>query len=260
MGIKRFIKDLRNGCLCIGNNVWIHPLRTWKKGRRYWKKPVPKIYHGRIGYRTVGVYEEDSKLTYADGKPLYRKGDKREEQCGVWLFASWNYLKWGKPKWVQKLFPLTVISRDIGWKDKYNEPRFENPPVFSIIWGTDIHKAWQFCVVFNAPEVDVSVSPAAYKLLQEKESVRDMTKSMPENYWETLLWYTNYCDCDFKKAYRTFSDDEWSTTITDEDGNEKRISLGSVWNPNFMTNDGLAEMNRCSWWKTYKQYNDNGRQ
>ena len=251
MGIKRFIKDLRNGCLCIGNNVWVYPLRTWKKACRYWQKPVPKIYHGRIGYRKVGVYNEDSTIKKKNGELLYRKGDAIETQCGVWLFASWDYLKWGKPKWVQKLFPLTVISRDVGWKDKYGEPRYEHPPVFSIIWGANIRRAWQFCITFTAPEADVAVPPAEYELLQKNSEVRDLTKSMPEDYWETLLWYTNYSDCDFKKAYRTFNHSHWVVSVTDDDGNDKRVSLGSVWNPNFMTNEGLAEMNRCSWWKTY---------
>lgn len=235
--IKKFFKYLKSGHLWIGPLFLTCPFNTWWKCRKYWHKPKFLFYAGRIGQRNAGYYEEDCTIKNAEGKPLYKKGDKRTEQCGVWPFVSWNCITNNMPKWRQKIFPLTIISRDICWKDKYNEPRYEYPGIFSLIWGTNINKAWQFCMLVQPPVLN-----------SFSKSFFGGGSAHGDSYWETMLWYLNYCDKDFKKAYETWPNGHWIKTVRigeNEDGSPifKEEDTGPSWHPLFFKDRGLKIMN-----------------
>ena len=139
------------------------PFATWWKARKWFKRPRFKFYFGpTFKFKGLKVTEFGEYDDY--------------EQKGIWPFASTEALKWGNfmPKW----WPISIISWDIGWKDKYNSPRYEHPGHFIIFFGKNYRTCWQFSIQVNAP--------ITY-------SRNDCTEiDMAENYWESILWYLNY--------------------------------------------------------------------
>lgn len=124
----------------------INPFRTWWKCRKYWKIPKIKLFCGRMYKKEY--YSEDSTIKDKQGIPIFKKGDVNYIQKGFIYFVSPNYLKWDK-HWWNKF--ITIDSSDIGWKDKYNTPRYEHNPFFSIIIGTNLYKAFQFALILKCP-------------------------------------------------------------------------------------------------------------
>lgn len=247
--IKWFFKYLSKGSIKIGHHFWTCPFKYWISACLYWKRPKLKFYLGRIGNKVTGVYDHDSEILDKDGQPIFKKDDPIITQCGIWPFVTWKYLEWYMPKWCQKYFPLTVISRSVSWKDKYNTPRYERAGIFTIIWGIDINKAWQFCMLVKAPEVYADISEEDKEKLKDSENSDWLLKLHDDDYWETMLWYTNYAGKNFEEAYRTWPNGNWSTTVKigeDEDGNpiSASINLGPSWNPGFFTKRGLKKMEK----------------
>ena len=246
--IKWFFKYLTKGTLKIGNHFWTCPFKYWISSCLYWKPPRVEFYHGRIGNKITGVYDHDSDILKNDGQPLFKKGDPIITQCGVWPFATWKYLEWYMPKWCQKYFPLTVISRSIGWKDKFDEPRYERPGIFTIIWGTDINKAWQFAITVKAPIAEFHIPEEEKQKIMELDN-RETLNSHEDDYWETMLWFVCYNEKNFENAYKTWPNGNWSTTVKvgeDENGEPvyASLNLGPSWNPNFFTKRGLKKMEK----------------
>lgn len=167
------------------------PFKTWWKARKYFRRPRFKFYFGP----TVKNH----------GKKQSQWGEYIDyTQVGFWPMASTEYLKWHTPKW----FPIHIMSQDIGWKDKWHTPRYENPGYFAIFFGRNFHTCWQFSMVVKAPEVYCD---------------NDCTRiDQEENYWESILWYLNYADCYNKlnkkqnlfKARQSMKRNHWSTTNT----------------------------------------------
>lgn len=71
--------------------------------------------------------------------------------------------------------PIVIHKNDLGWKDKYDSPRFEWSPSFMIFFFS-----WQFCIFWKSPDGD------------------------NDSYWEQFLWYSQYSDKDIKKAKETW--------------------------------------------------------
>lgn len=206
------------------------PFKEWWLARKYFKRPHLKFYCGRIGRRFAGVYTEDSEIKDTKGNPLFKKGDPIITQCGLWHFMTWEYLKWYKPKWMLKYFPLTVTSHSVLWKDKWDSPRFERPGIFSLIWGTDIMKAVQFCFIVEAPKVKCDLPEEKLAKLPEEHSYGDS-----EEYWEMMLWHLYYNNevRDLSLSAKSFPWGEKTTIIDSE-----VVNLGPDWNRNFLTKKG----------------------
>lgn len=140
------------------------PFGTWWKARKYFKKPMFKFYFGPM-------WKYKGKV-----KTEFGEYDDYEYKGGYWPAASTEFLKWHTPKW----FPIHVSSWDIGWKDKYNTPRYEHPGYFIVFFGRDYHKHWQFSMTVTAPDFFCN---------------NDCTvKDHDDNYWESMLWYLYYAD------------------------------------------------------------------
>ncbi len=107
------------------------------------------------------------------------------EDKGFIYFVSRDYLKWSK-------LPITIDSRDVGWKEKWGEARYERPGFFSIIIGRDFSKAWQFCMYVKEP-------------LPRKGPLVDKKYFSDEIYWTMLLTYVYFADYNIEKAKELLS-------------------------------------------------------
>lgn len=81
------------------------------------------------------------------------------------LFGNYFWINIGSPIWIKKT--------KLGWKDKFNSPRFEFEPTFNIFLFL-----WQFRI--------------SYVLDNE------------DKYWEMYLWWKYYSDEDIIKAEKTW--------------------------------------------------------
>ena len=165
------------------------PFRTWWKAKKYFKKPKFKFYFG-----PMWKYKGKAKTKFCEYDDYEYKG-------GYWPAASTEFLKWNTPKW----FPIHIVSWDIGWKDKYNTPRYENPGYFIIFFGRDYRKHWQFSMTVTAPDFFCN---------------NDCTiEDNDDNYWESMLWYLHYADTyntlnnkrDVVKARNSMMKQHWSS-------------------------------------------------
>lgn len=69
--------------------------------------------------------------------------------------------------WCSKPSKIQIVARDVGWKDKYATPRFEDPPYIWIhLFGYDLIWYWKL--------------PPHYNWSDELD------------YWEQALWYLYY--------------------------------------------------------------------
>ena len=165
------------------------PFGTWWKARKYFKKPKFKFYFGPM-WKYKGKVQTE-----------FGEYDDYEYKGGYWPAASTEFLKWYTPKW----FPIHISSWDIGWKDKYNTPRYEHLGHFIIFFGRDYHKHWQFSMTVTAPEFFCN---------------NDCTvEDHGDNYWESILWYLHYADTynilnnkrDIVKARNSMMKQHWSS-------------------------------------------------
>ena len=108
------------------------------------------------------------------------------EDRGFVYFVSRDYLKW----WSK--LPITIDSRDVGWKEKWGEARYERPGFFSIIIGRNFSKAWQFCMYVKEP-------------LPRKGPLTKKKFMSDEIYWTMLLTYVYFADCNIEKAKELLS-------------------------------------------------------
>lgn len=140
------------------------PFATWWKARKYFKKPKFKFYFGPM-WKYMGKVNTE-----------FGEYDDYEYKGGYWPMASTEYLKWHTPKW----FPIHISSWDIGWKDKYDTPRYEHIGYFIIFFGRDYRKHWQFSMTVTAPKFYCN---------------NDCTvEDYDDNYWESMLWYLHYAN------------------------------------------------------------------
>lgn len=181
------------------------PFATWWKARKYFKKPKFKFYFG-----PMWKYRGKENTQFGEYEDY-------EYQGGYWPMASTEYLKWHTPKW----FPIHIMSWDIGWKDKWDTPRYERPGYFIIFFGRNYKTCWQFSMVVKAPETYCN---------------NDCTKlDGDDNYWESILWYLHYADKYNKlnkkrnlfKARKTMKGGSFSETETININDFKIKEIGS---------------------------------
>lgn len=81
---------------------------------------------------------------------------------------------------IQIGYPFKIHRGELGWKDKFNSPRFEWQPSYQIYFFI-----WQFCIFWNAPD---------YKKYQDNDK-----------YYEMILWFLEYSNKDIIKAENTWA-------------------------------------------------------
>jgi hypothetical protein len=73
-------------------------------------------------------------------------------------------------------FPIIITRHGLGWKDKFNSPRFEYCPAFYIFFFK-----WQLVIRWTSPYND------------------------DDKYYEMILWYLKYSNKDIKVAEETWT-------------------------------------------------------
>jgi hypothetical protein len=79
----------------------------------------------------------------------------------------------GNYYWINIGSPIKIKSTELGWKDKFNSPRFEFEPTFNIFFFF-----WQYRISYGVDNAD--------------------------KYWEMYLWWKYYSDEDIVKAEKTW--------------------------------------------------------
>ena len=100
------------------------------------KLPVKRYYIGKIVHGCPYFYPwnfNQTILTIRRTRPQY---------LGCNYFKLFGYeVSYG--------WPISIVKYDLGWKDKYDSPRFEWSPSFQIYFFK-----WQFCVWWVSPVGD----------------------------------------------------------------------------------------------------------
>ena len=102
-----------------------------------------------------GIFVKPKKRYYlgsSDSGYMYRRPRKFNPTI---LSVSKNKLKYDQNYFdvfgyrIKFGYPIWLTKRDLGWKDKFNSPRYEFSPLFSIFFFK-----WQFSIVWDAPDGD----------------------------------------------------------------------------------------------------------
>ena len=89
--------------------------------------------------------------------------------------------------WIEIGWPFMFHTTELGYKDKWNSPRYEWSPAFHILFFK-----WQFCIWWNAPKLSKNAIDT-------------------DRYYEQILWYLYYSDKNIKKAKESWP---WQTFDT----------------------------------------------
>jgi len=187
MKFKDLLKDI--------DGVFVKPEKVTYFGKHYHGAP----YFDPINY--VGSIMRVRKLVKRTPEEVAKKNEQYKHNANkpdhiysnmpmvrraknkiVKIFGNAYYITWG--------WPWSVKTVELGWKDKYESPRFEWCPQFHIFFFGLQYVAW-WC----APKL-------------EGEKYRNDDK-----YYEMILWYLHYADKDIKKAEKTWG---WTNYDTKE--------------------------------------------
>lgn len=130
---------------------------------------IPTIFYIRklIHRSEQDVKEYKERYPYSKNyKYLNLPMVRRSYDKIVKLFGVDYYITWG--------WPFSVVKLHLGWKDKYDTPRFEWVPAFMIFFFK-----WQFCIHYVSPYKD---------------------DHLTDIYYEMIVWYLKYSDKDLGKA------------------------------------------------------------
>lgn len=100
---------------------------------------------------------------------------RRSKNWTIKVLNNFYYIEIGKP--------IKFHTNDLGWKDKFDSPRFEWSPAFYIYFFK-----WQFCIWWKSPNLNDE-----------------------DNYWEMFLWWRHYSDKDIVKAEETWGWEYYET-------------------------------------------------
>ncbi len=124
--------------------------------------PKKKYYLGKIIFGTPYLTPRKFNKNFISIKKLKPKYDRNPN------FDLFGYhISYG--------FPIYYTKGKLGWKDKFNSPRFEWCPSFYLFFFK-----WQLVISLHAPDYN------------------------DDKYYEMILWYLEYCDKDIKKAKETW--------------------------------------------------------
>jgi len=159
------------------------------------KPPKKEYYFGKVRHGTPYMYPRNycgSIIKIRKEKPIFNR---------------LNNFKLGK-YFIFYGYPIIISKVQLGWKDKFNSPRYEWSPQFHIfMFGL------QFAMWWNAP------SPAGHSDYNN------------DRYYEMILHYLYYSDKDIKKAK-----DTWGWVEFD--------SKQSTWNKDYLINLRLEKLKK----------------
>ena len=150
------------------------------------RKLVRRSYRQTIEMNRDRPYNKNKPDHLYSNYPMVRRASNKVFK----LFSNDYYITWG--------LPMYMGFVELGWKDKYDSPRFEWPPQFHILFF-----GLQFCIWWVAPKL------------------KDGERISYSLYYEMVLWYLKYSDKDVDKARETWG---WIDGDTRE----------STWNDNYL--------------------------
>jgi len=152
--------------------------------------PIKEYYFGKIIHYTPYFLPMNFSKTILFIRRLYLTPKEVLDKCpNDWIREAKKYSNipmvrrskhwivniFGRAYYIEIGFPFMIHKNRLGWKDKWNSPRFEWNPSFMIFFFN-----WQFCIHWVAPTDDSDL------------------------YWEMVLWYSEYCNKDIEKAEKTW--------------------------------------------------------
>jgi len=188
-----------------------------KEIKGVFKSPKKKYYFGKIRYGTPyfdPINYVDSiiwvrKLVPRSPEEIAKKDElyKHNKNTPDHLYSNYPMVRRAKNK-IVKIFgtayyvtwgwPISARKVELGWKDKWESPRFEWAPQFTILFF-----GLQFCIHWVAPIVNGEKYPDNDK------------------YYEMILMYLKYSGKDIKIAER-----DWGWVDSD--------TKKSTWNKNYL--------------------------
>lgn len=158
--------------------VFVPPVKKYYLGKLTYGTPYfwPRSFNKNIisVRRLIPKTQEELDKHILD-YPHYYKREKFKNMPMVRRAKDWIVPIFGNHYWIQIGWPWSIKKNELGWKDKYDSPRFEWAPAFYIFF---FH--WQFVIHWHAPDGD------------------------DDRYWEMILWWKNYSDKSLHKARITW--------------------------------------------------------
>lgn len=154
------------------------------------KLPIKKYYLGKIRYGTPYFNPRNFCSSIIRIKRVTKRSEEEISKLSDWgkTIKSNMYnlpMSLRSKYWIIKLFnnyywieigsPIKIVKYGLGWKDKFNSPRFEWTPSFQI-WFFNL----QFCIHWAAPDNNEDL------------------------YYEMILWYMKYANKDINEAEKTW--------------------------------------------------------
>lgn len=189
-----------------------------KQIKGVFKLPVRKYYIGKQIYGSPYFNPRNFSPSIIKIKKVTKKSDEEISKLSDWAKKSktnlynlpmvlrskfWVVKLFGSYYWIEIGYPIKIANFGLGWKDKYETPRFEWCPSFQIWFFI-----WQFCIHWDAPKIE-----------SEKSN---------DTYWEMILWYLKYSDKDINKARDTWGWINYDTKL-------------STWNDQYLDLQYLAQ-------------------
>lgn len=167
-------------------------IKLFKEIKGVFKPPVRKYYIGKIVHYCPYFLPTNVCTTIIRFRKLKLRDQVEYEEAikeSPWLKESkrftnmpmvrrakdWVFKVFGNWYWLQWGWPMYIFWHNLGWKDKYDTPRFEWAPAFYVFFFK-----WQFCIHWLAPDGN------------------------NDKYYEMILWWKNYCNKDIKKAEKSW--------------------------------------------------------
>ena len=183
-------------------------MKLFKEIKGIFVKPVKRYYIGKIifgtpyfnpwnfvstiiAFRKLKFKTPEQIADYESKYPHLVKHNKRYKFSNypmVHRAKEWTFKIFDNWYWLQIGWPICIYWHGLGWKDKYESPRFEWSPAFYIFFFK-----WQFCIHWTAPD-----SP------NKKYFYDDL-------YYEMILWWRYYSDKDIIKAENTWGWQDFET-------------------------------------------------
>jgi len=177
-------------------------LKELKEVKRVFIPPKKKYYFGKLTHGTPYFYPMRFNSTIVSFRKLQLKSKEEVEKYEkdyphlikhnknyrfknlpmVRRSKDWIFRLFGNSYWLQIGWPIMIHTNDLGWKDKFDSPRFEWSPAFYIFFFK-----WQFCMWWGIPDGNT------------------------DRYYEQILWYLYYANKDIEKAEKTWPWQDFKT-------------------------------------------------
>jgi len=180
-------------------------MKLLKEIKGVFKPPVKKYYIGKIVHgtpyfnpwnfvptiikcRKLKLKTQEKITEYEERYPhlvKYNKTYRFSNMPMVRRSKDWVFELFNNYYWLQIGWPIRITWHGLGWKDKYETPRYEWAPAFYIFFFN-----WQFCIHWVAPDGDNN------------------------QYYEQILWWRNYSDKDIVKAQTSWGWTDMKTKLS----------------------------------------------